>query len=90
MARTGMESKPVEFIDRLGREWSDISSEIQRRYIFPSGRDILIEEPDRLHVSENGGHRVFSRKDGGTCYYIHEGWVAIEWKVREGEPHFVK
>lgn len=83
-------SVKVEFRDAMDREWADISSELVRRYIFPSGRDITIEEPLRLLVSDGGGHRVFSAEDGGTSYYIDAGWIAIEWKVKPGHPHFVK
>mgnify|MGYP005863207419 CR=1 FL=1 len=95
MGYFSMESQPdngseFQFKDALNREWVDISSELERRYIFPSGRDITIERPLRLLVSESGGHRVFSASRNGTCYYVGPGWIAIEWRVREGHPHFVK
>ncbi len=80
----------IEFVDALNREWADISSEEYRKYIFPTGREIYIEKPLKLLVSESGGHRVFSAEDGGTCYYVNAGWIAIEWKVAKGQPHFVK
>jgi hypothetical protein len=78
------------FDDVLHREWTDISSELYRTYIFSDSVRLTIDTPLRLLVSESGGHRVFSAESGGKCYYISPNWIAIEWKVAEGKPHFVK
>lgn len=85
-----MQSDEVEFVDALNRDWTDISSEDYRKYIFPTGREIFIQKPLKLLVTDSGGHRIFSAVDGGMCFYINPGWIAIEWKVGKGQPHFVK
>lgn len=72
-------------IDKLGRDWTDISSEDYREYIFDSKNIIHIEKPLFLHVSESGGHRVFD--SSGNSYYVRPGWLAIKWV---GNPAFVK
>lgn len=83
------EEKPRQFINESGLEFIDISSEIYREYNFPNGKQLLINHPLYLHISESGGHRLFTRK--GISYYIRvcEGWY-IEWEAKPGEPNFVK
>jgi len=78
-----------QFLNGSGLEFTDISMEQEREYIFPNGRTLTIKEPLRLNVSDSGGHRVFSAD--GYCWYIQpkEGWV-IKWKVKVGKPHFVR
>ena len=90
MPATATPDAPVDFKDALHREWTDISAELYRTYIFPDGTSLRIENPLRLFVSDSGGHRVFSGNDGGKCFYVRPSWAAIEWKVRAGKPHFVK
>jgi len=68
--------------------FSDISSEAWRIYTFPSGATVEIQEPQRLHVSDSGGHRVFDA--AGVSHYIPAGWVHLRWKAQDGHPHFVK
>ena len=69
-------------------EFTDISSETERVYVFPNGQTYRVDHPLALHVSDSGGHRIF---DGEHCHYVQprEGW-AIRWRVRDGAPHFVK
>ena len=67
-------------------KFSDISSEKQRTYHFPTGKITLVE-PYRLSVSASGGHRVLTMD--GICHYIPSGWLHLEWIVKEGKPHFV-
>ncbi len=68
--------------------FTDISSEAYREYIFPSGGTYRVENPQFLHVSSSGEHRIF---DGVFSHYIQpvEGWV-IRWLAKPGCPHFVK
>lgn len=77
------------FINEIGLAFTDISSESEREYHFPSGQRLFIDKPLYLHVSKSGGHRLYA--EDGYCYYIQpkEGWW-IKWKVREGKPSFVK
>lgn len=49
----------------------------------------VTNKPVALHVSKSGGHRIVN--SNGYCYYIKpEAWDNIEWKIKEGFPHFVK
>ncbi len=67
-------------------EFVDISSEQWRRYWFPGSEEaILLEAPLFLSVGESG-HRVLTAN--GHSHYIPYGWLEIEWKVKEGQPHF--
>ena len=77
------------FINESGLEFSDISSEKEREYCFPNGQKLYIDKPLYLNVSKTGGHRLYT--EDGWCYYIQpkESWW-IRWRVREGNPSFVK
>lgn len=71
-----------------GLEFIDISSEQYREYIFKDGATVIIDNPLYLSVSESGGHRLLDSKE--VCHYIPAGWVWLQWKVKDGAPHFVK
>jgi len=77
-----------EFKNQSALDFNDISSEAERVYTFPNGQTYRVDHPERLHVSDSGGHRLF---DGEHCHYVQpkEGW-AIRWRVKDNEPHFVK
>jgi hypothetical protein len=77
------------FINETELEFDDISSETEREYIFPNGQRLWIGNPLYLNVSASGGHRLYT--EDGWCWYVQpkESW-GIKWKVKEGEPHFVK
>lgn len=79
----------IEFKNESGLEFTDISSESYREYMFPNGTILAIESPLYLNVSKSGGHRLFTGE--GLCYYIHpsQGWY-IMWQVKDGAAHFVK
>lgn len=87
---TAEPTRSIEFVDALEREWTDISSETQRVYVFEGGTRMVIDQPLRLHVSDSGGHRVFSGEGGGKSYYVPPRWIAIEWQTAPGRPHFVR
>lgn len=76
----------MDFRNGTNFEFSDISSEQYREYVFPGGDCIRITKPLKLHVSESGGHRIFS--GDGTSYYIPAGWIMLSWKVFDDRPHF--
>lgn len=78
----------IKFNNQSGLNFTDISSEEYRVYEFESGRSILINKPLRLNVSPSGGHRVYDEE--GTSHYIPKGWIHLKWKVKEGQPNFVK
>jgi hypothetical protein len=77
------------FINKSGLEFTDISSEKYRKYIFANGKKLYIRKPIYLNVSQSGGHRIFDVK--GVSYYIHpkEGWF-IKWRAKNGCANFVK
>ena len=79
------EDKEFEFINESIFEFDDISSEYYREYVYDT-KSLIIANPERLHVSDSGGHRVVD--NSGKSYYIPPGWLWIEFMVREGEPHF--
>lgn len=78
----------LELRNESGLEFTDISSEQQREYIFRDGATATIENPLYLNVSDSGGHRILDTQ--GTCHYIPTGWVWLQWKVKDGAPHFIK
>lgn len=75
-------------INKSNHEFTDISSEQFRVYVFENGTEVRIEGPLYLSVARSGGHRVFS--DNDVSHYIPSGWVHLWWKVKEGQPNFVK
>lgn len=77
------------FINETNLVFNDISSEKEREYIFPNGTKLHIGKPLYLNVSKSGGHRLYTEDE--WCYYVQprEGW-AVRWKVKEGQPSFVK
>lgn len=77
----------MEFQNESGLEFTDISSEMWRRYTFSGGDTVYLSEPLQLHVSDNG-HRIFTAN--GESHYIPLGWIHLQWRAKEGGPHFVK
>lgn len=77
------------FINETDLIFTDISSEKEREYGFPNGNVLYIGKPLFINVSESGGHRLYT--EDKWCYYIQpqEGWY-IRWKVKKGQPNFVK
>ena len=74
----------VNFINKSGLDFKDISSEKQRQYVY-SDFTITIKEPLKLNVSKNG-HRLFD--SAGNSYYVPNGYKFIIWQAKEGEAHF--
>lgn len=69
-------------------DFTDISSEEYRTYVFPGGETQTIEEPQFLSVSKSGGHRVINKAE--ESFYIKPSWRVIKWKAKADQPHFVK
>lgn len=65
----------------------DITSEEVRAYVYGDGGEYSIPNPQTVFVTESGSHRVIDA-DGWT-HRPELGWVAIKWKARQGQPHFV-
>lgn len=73
-----LSSPPIKF--------EDITTESWRKYTFPGGHEVFLNQPVRLNVSKSGGHRVLT--GDGVSHYIPSGWIHLEWVVNTGEPHF--
>lgn len=78
----------IELVNESPNQFEDISSESYREYLFPYGETVRIEEPQYLAVSPSGGHRLLDFR--GVSHYIPPRWIALQWKVKPGAPHFVK
>lgn len=77
-----------EFLNNSEHEFSDISSEQSRTYVFPDQSIVVINRPLKLSVSKSGGHRIFDAY--GLSHYIPSGWNHLYWEAKEGRPNFVK
>lgn len=80
-------SKQDSLVNATSLEFIDISSESFRVYEFPGQNLIRIDEPTHLNTSKNG-HRVFDAT--GVSHYVPSGWIHLYWKVKAGQPNFVK
>lgn len=69
-------------------QFTDISSELHRNYVYANGEALRVEQPVALHVDEDGAHRLFTAD--GESVYVAPGFRMIVWETKEGEPHFVK
>lgn len=78
----------IELRNESKNEFTDISTEAYRCYVWPDGSQVLITNPEWLHVSKSGGHRILDRDE--TSHYIPSGWIHLSWQVDDGAPHFVK
>ena len=67
--------------------FEDISSEEWREYVFENGATIRIDQPLKLHVSEDG-HRVYDAE--GMSHYVPMKWIHLRWKAKDGSPNFVR
>ncbi len=76
-----------DFINNSGLNFTDISTEESRQYIFGNGV-VVIEGPLLLNVSASGGHRIFDQ--AGVSHYIPAGWIHLSWDARNGQANFVK
>jgi hypothetical protein len=74
------------FINGTNLNFTRISSEIRRTYVFPCGAKVTIEKPTYLHVSENG-HRIYD--EAGISHYIPKTWVHLYWEAKPDHPSFV-
>jgi hypothetical protein len=68
-------------------EFKDISSEAWREYVYPNGQRLRYEAPVALAVSKSGGHRLLT--EDGVSHVIVAGFVAVDFLVKDGAPHFV-
>lgn len=76
------------FINESTNAFEDISSELERTYNFGSKGFVKLQRPEKLSVSDSGGHRVFT--SDGKSHYIPAGWIQLTWTTKEGQANFVK
>jgi len=77
----------LEFINESEREFTDISSEESRQYLFHDGMTLEIEHPQFLSVSASQNHYVVDVR--GRVYVIPPGWKLLTWQTKPGRAHFV-
>lgn len=68
----------------------DITSEVYREYhyIVEGSRGVyVIHSPVNVTVMENGSHRVVD--SSGITHRPTPGFIAINWKPKDGSPAFV-
>ena len=83
-----MSTQAPTFENATKLDFADISSEKWREYRFPGGDIVRIEAPQKLNVSDSGGHRIYDAE--GVSHYIPAGWVHLKWAAETGAPNFVK
>lgn len=70
-----------------GMKFKSVEDEKWRKYIYPGGEYVLIENPVLLNVNtDSGGHRVLD--SDGYSHYVKAGWLEIIWKVVDGAEPF--
>ena len=65
-------------------DWSNIDHELYRVYVFPTPdgvREIRIEKPMYLNVSESMGHRILDSKN--VSHYIPYEWIHLYWETND-------
>lgn len=65
----------------------DVTSEEYREYVFLRKGTIRIDNPVAVAVSKSG-HRILDAE--GVSHFVSNEWQAINWKAKDGQPHFVK
>jgi hypothetical protein len=65
----------------------DVTSEEYREYVFIGLGTIKIDSPVAVAVSKSC-HRVLD--SAGISHFVPAEWQMINWKAKEGQPHFVK
>jgi hypothetical protein len=77
----------IQLNNKSEHKFTDISSEEFREYQTPFGT-YKINNPAWLATTENG-HRILD--ESGCSHYVdtRKGFF-LSWKVKEGQPHFVK
>ena len=78
----------IELRNETDSEFVDISSEKSRTYRFPGNELVHIPDPQYLHVSRAGGHRILNSHE--VSFYVPKGWIMLSWEAKDEAPHFVK
>jgi len=78
--------KEFKFINQSGLEFTDISDEYYREYVYPNGKNLIISNPQKLHVGKYNAHKIVD--ENNKCYYIKPSWQWFEWEPKPGKTHF--
>lgn len=70
--------KPLEFKDLQTEQW--------RVYHYPNGYAVRVDNPVRMHIAENGDHRILT--SDGRAHVIAYGWVHIQNQAKQGMDPF--
>jgi len=77
-----------QFVKRneSGREFSDLTNELVRTYLFANGFKLVIDDPIALHISKSGHYVV--RADGVVTFvpYGANGFVALQFLTHGDAP----
>lgn len=65
---------------------NSLTDEIYRDYVWPNGTLVRIAQPQAIHISTSGGHRILD--SNGVSHYIPTGWIHLRWETKEGCPAF--
>lgn len=75
-----------------GMQFKAINDETRRTYVFirdGKQHSFTVDNPQWLHVSESGGHRIIAKGDGKDYgVYIPAGWVCLFWEAHAGKQLF--
>lgn len=69
-------------------QFEDISHKQAIQFAYPSGGQIVINEPVGVHTAADGTMTFVSQDQ--TVTQLKPGWDICSWKVRAGEKHVVK
>jgi len=59
----------------------DISMEKTRVYGYKDRKNLIIHNPTKLFITENGGQRV--QDSDGWVYYVHQDWETLKWLPKD-------
>lgn len=69
-------------------DWSDITDEEWREYIFPGDERIRVNDPASLRVKRDHGYTGLGSRDShriegknGVHYYVPPGWIGLKFKA---------
>ena len=81
------DTEPSELTEKKSAiQWKDRSVEAYREYRFPEDEVVVITDPIKLAVSENG-HRIVDAD--GVGHYIPKGWIHLLFVSKDGNDPYV-
>lgn len=68
------------------REFTELTNELQRTYLYASGNKIVIDDPIALHMSGSGHYVVDSSGVITFLPYGPNGWIALQFVCHGDGP----